>query len=106
MGAQQYQCTGFHGLNAIFMGQFFQLFIFGSGIEYDPFRMKGKNILIIFLLMHGIQVEGDGINTFDGNLIFDHCHIGNGSFPAANSYHRMPMLPKAIYGQITVPGWV
>lgn len=55
-GAEHDKGTCFDGFNAFFFGHFFQLGIFGTGIEDDALWMKREYVVVIRFLITRVEV--------------------------------------------------
>src|SRR5262249_28569317 len=89
-----------------FSGKCLQFPVFCAGIEDDATRFEGKNIIVIFPLVLRVQVKGDRIDIIDYFVLRCHIYIRHPCIFSANSYYRVSLAAKPLYGEITITGGV
>ena len=95
--------TTFHGFDAAFGGQAHQFGVFGAGVEYDAFRLQGKNVFVVGALPLGVEVKRDGIDAFDVRWAVQEFDAFDGARPNPDGYRVVPVSFEAHDSKKSIP---
>ncbi len=86
-----------HRSDPVLCGETEQDGVIGTGIENDPFRLKGENIINPFLLPFGSEVEGYRIHVSDMGASDDNFQPGNISLAKTQRDHMMSVFYETLH---------
>ena len=101
-GAQHDEGAGFYGEDAMVFCKLLQLRIFGAGVKDDAAGVEGEDIVVIFLLGPGIEVERYCIHGRKILFLRVYVYVGYPDLLFTDGYYGMPLTTQAIHCQIAV----
>ena len=106
-GAQHDEGAGFYGEDAMVFCKLLQLRVFGAGIKDDPAGVEGEDIVVIFLLGPGIEVERYRIHGRKILFLRVYVYVSHSDLFSADGYYGVAFATQAIHRQVTItPGIV
>ena len=101
-GAQHDEGAGFYGEDAMVFCKLLQLRIFGAGVKDDAAGAEREDIVVIFLLGSGVQVERYCIHGGEILFLRVYVYVGHPDLFFTDGHYGMALATQAIHCQVAV----
>jgi len=101
-GAQHDEGAGFYGEDAMVFCKLLQLRVFGAGIKDDPAGVEGEDIVVIFLLGPGIEVERYRIHGRKILFLRVYVYVGYPDLFFTDGHYGIALATQAVHCQVAV----
>ena len=98
VGSQQHQGASLFGLDVVQGQQLVKFRVFGARIENHSLGSGLNNVIVIIALAGRIQIQGNGVNVFEGNGLGLDFHSRHFACILSYSQNRMSFFHKLGYG--------
>jgi hypothetical protein len=99
---QQDEGAGFHWKDAMILCKLLQLRVFGAGVKNNAAGTEGEDIIVVFLLGSGVQVECYCIYGREVLFFRVYVYVGHFDLFFTDGDYRVALATQAIHSQVTV----